>query len=156
MTAETMMGNGGQNEPKSEQHAMKMEDKAKWVEAMIDEIYSLADNHEFEVVDQTISRKIVTCKWVYALKKNSKGNVIRHKARLAARGYSQVVGIDYGEVFEPVVRWDDIRFLLAHVARTNMESKQVDVETAFLHGAIEEDICIQLPSLPNEFVAKFR
>lgn len=152
ITAESIMGNVGKDEPISAQHAMKMDDKENWIDAMVDEMMSLSANDVFDVVHKPEGRKIVSCRWVYALKRNSRGEVIRHKARLVAKGYSQVHGIDYDEVFAPVVRWDTIRFMLAHVAKMDMELKQVDVKTAFLHGTLDEDIYMELPSLPSDVV----
>lgn len=66
-------------------------------------------------------RKIVNCRWVYALKRNSSGDIIRHKARLAAKGFSQVLCIDFNEEFAPVVRVETLRFLLTKVACQDLE-----------------------------------
>ena len=119
---------------------------------MADEIKSLFSNNVVEVVEKPVIRKVISFRWVYALKKNSSGYVIRHKARLVAKGYSQVQGVDYGEVFAPVVRWVTIRFLLAQVAKTNMELKQVEVKTAFLYGTLDENINMELPILTKDVI----
>lgn len=84
------------------------------------------------------------------LKQNSSGDFIRHKPWLVAKGYSQARGVDYCEVLTPIVRWNTIRFLLAHVARHDMELKQVDVSTALLHGSSDENIYVELPSVPKD------
>ena len=124
-------------------------DKSKWISAMTDEIVSLSENDVFIVSQAPEGRKVVKCRWVFALKTNSKGEVYRHKARLVAKGYSQVKGIDYKEVFSPVVRFDTLRFLLAQVASLDLELYQVDVKTAFLNGKLDEDVWIELLSLPK-------
>lgn len=62
----------------------------------------------------------------------------RHKSRLVEKGYSQREGIDYHEVFSPVVKHISIRLLLAVTVNENLELEQLDVETAFLHGVIEK------------------
>ena len=57
-----------------------------------------------------------------------------------AKGYAQKEGIDYNEVFSPVVKHSSIRILLALVAQFDLELAQMDVKTALLHGDLEEDI----------------
>lgn len=53
-----------------------------------------------------MNHKTVACRWVFAHKQNSKGEIYRQKSRLVAKGFSQVKGIDYDEVFAPVLRFD--------------------------------------------------
>ena len=60
--------------------------------------------------------KTVGCKWVYKTKRDSKGNVERFKARLAAKGFTQREGIDYNETFSPVSSKDSFRIIMALVA----------------------------------------
>ncbi|GJV34727.1 retrovirus-related pol polyprotein from transposon TNT 1-94 [Tanacetum coccineum] len=70
---------------------------------------------------------------------------VRYKARLVAKGYAQKEGIDYNEVFSPVVKHSSIRILLALVAQLDLELVQMDVKTAFLHGDLEEKIYMVQP-----------
>ena len=86
------------------------------------------------------------CKWVYAKKDGfpDKNNV-RYKARLVAKGYAQKEGVDYNEVFSPVVKHSSIRILLALVAQLDLELVQMDVKTAFLNGDLEEEIYMTQP-----------
>ena len=67
------------------------------------------------------------------------------KARLVAKGYSQRHGIDYDEVFSPVVKHTSIRVMLALVAHRDLELEQLDVKTTFLHGNLEEEIFMEQP-----------
>jgi len=61
------------------------------------------------------------------------------------KGYSQIPGIDYNDVFSPVVKHSSIRTLLSIVAMHDYELEQIDVKTAFLHGELEEDIYMNQP-----------
>ena len=70
---------------------------------------------------------------------------VRFKARLIAKGYAQKEGIDYNEVFSPVVKHSSIRILLALVAQFDLELAQLDVKTTFLHGDLEEEIYMSQP-----------
>ena len=73
------------------------------------------------------------------------GSIKRYKARLVARGFSQVQGIDYFETFSPVVRYESVRTMLAIVAKHNLEMTQFDVKTAFLNSSLEEEIFMEQP-----------
>lgn len=75
--------------------------------------------------------------------------MVERKARLVAKGFKQIEGIDYYQVFSPVLRFDTVRFLLAYVAKNNWELRQFDIKTAFLNGDLTEEIYIELPEVPN-------
>uniref|UniRef100_A0A2N9FLA5 CCHC-type domain-containing protein n=1 Tax=Fagus sylvatica TaxID=28930 RepID=A0A2N9FLA5_FAGSY len=91
-------------------------------------------------------KKPIGCKWVFKKKEAvSEKEGERFKARLVAKGYSQRHGIDYDEVFSPVVRHTSIRAVLALVADQDLELEQLDVKTAFLHGNLEEEIFMEQP-----------
>jgi hypothetical protein len=93
-----------------------------------------------------IGAKTVGCKWIFKKKEGIPGvEDARFKARLVAKGYSQREGMDFNEVFSPVVRHSSIRVLLAMVALYDLELEQLDVKTAFLHGELEETIYMHQP-----------
>jgi hypothetical protein len=67
----------------------------------------------------------------------------RYKSRLVAKGFSQILVIDYTDVYSPVVKHSSIHTFLSLVAMHDYELEQLDVKTAFLHGDLEEDIMHQ-------------
>jgi len=76
---------------------------------------------------------------VYAKKQGSQdGAILRYKTRLIAKVYAQREGIDYNEVFSPIVKHSSIRRLLALVAQYDLELDRLDLKTAFLHGDLDE------------------
>jgi len=84
-------------------------------------------------------QKVVGCKWI--LKKNEGILGVegpRYKARLLAQDFTEAEGIDYDEIFSPVVKHCSIRILMAIVNQFNLKLKQMDVKTSFLHGDLEE------------------
>ena len=83
-------------------------------------------------------------KWVYRIENEHHGSK-RYKARLVVKGFQQNEGIDYTEIFSPVVKMSTIRLVLGMVAGENLYLEQLDVKTAFLHGDLEEDIYMILP-----------
>lgn len=113
---------------------------------MKEEIKSLEKNHTWVLVDKPKNQKVVGNKWVYKRKYGIPGvKPTTFKARLVAKGFTQQGGIDYNEVFSPLVKYTSIRVLLALTAQFDMNLEQLDVKTAFLHGELEEKIFMQQP-----------
>nr|GEY96292.1 retrovirus-related Pol polyprotein from transposon TNT 1-94 [Tanacetum cinerariifolium] len=77
---------------------------------------------------------VITLKWIYKVKLDELGGILKNKARLVARRYRQEEGIDFEESFAPVARLEAIRIFLAYAAHKNMVVYQMDVKTAFLNG----------------------
>ncbi|GKA05798.1 retrovirus-related pol polyprotein from transposon TNT 1-94 [Tanacetum coccineum] len=88
---------------------------------------------------------VITLKWIYKVKLDELGRIIKNKARLVARGYRQEEGIDFEESFAPVARLDAIRIFLAYAAHMNMIVYQMDVKTAFLNGILREEVYVSQP-----------
>lgn len=133
------------DEPKSFKEAITGENSENWKTAIQEELDAHTKNETWTIVPLPPSCKPIGCKWVFKRKKCPTNNNIRFKARLCAKGFSQRAGIDFGEIFSPVVRYDSIRVLLAIAAHEDLEIGQFDVKTAFLYGKLEEDIYMQIP-----------
>ncbi|GKF00872.1 retrovirus-related pol polyprotein from transposon TNT 1-94, partial [Tanacetum coccineum] len=88
---------------------------------------------------------VITLKWIYKVKLDELGGVLKNKARLVARGYRQEEGIDFEESFAPVARLEAIRIFLAFAAHMNMVVYQMDVKTAFLNGNLREEVYVSQP-----------
>lgn len=132
-------------EPLSYKEAIESKEAAEWKKAMDEEMEALSKNQVWELVNAPKNQEVVDNKWTFKLKRDADGNLLRHKARLVARGFSQRKGIDYTETFSPVVRFDSIRAMLAVAADEGMHLQQFDVKTAFLYGDIEENIFMKQP-----------
>ncbi|GKF21002.1 retrovirus-related pol polyprotein from transposon TNT 1-94, partial [Tanacetum coccineum] len=107
--------------------------------------------HEFErlkvweLVPPPDKAFVITLKWIYKVKLDELGGILKNKARLVARGYRQEEGIDFEESFAPVVRLEAIRIFLAFAAHMNMVVYQMDVKTAFLNGNLREEVYVSQP-----------
>eukprot|EP00253_Pinus_taeda_P007234 PITA_07234 len=112
---------------------------------MVDEMESLHKNEAWDLMDLPVGRKPIGSKWVFKKKTNAEGKVVKYKARLGAKGYSQVPGIDFGDNFSPVAKVASIRLILSVAAAFDFELEQMDVKTTFLHKDLEEDICMKQP-----------
>ncbi|GJW34755.1 retrovirus-related pol polyprotein from transposon TNT 1-94 [Tanacetum coccineum] len=88
---------------------------------------------------------LIKLKWIYKVKKDEFGGVLKNKARLVAHGYRQEEGIDLEESFAPVARIEAIRIFIANAANKNMTIYQMDVKTAFLNGELREEVYVSQP-----------
>ena len=116
-----------------------------WKQAIESEIHSILKNRTWDVVDQPVGGKPITAKWIFRTKRDAEGTMRKLKARLVARGFQQEEGIDYHDIFAPVVRWSTILLILALAAKHKWSLFQLDVITAFLNGTINEDILMEIP-----------
>jgi hypothetical protein len=132
--------------PKTHKEAMNSPDWAKWSQAIQSELDSLERNKTWKLVPKPPGNvNVIDNKWIFDLKRDQHGNIIRYKARLCAKGYTQIEGLDYKDTFSPVVRMTTIRLLLYMANSRQMIIKQSDAETAFLNGVLDEIIYMRQP-----------
>ena len=131
-------------EPECYEEAQEVDDAAKWELAMKDEMSSLMSNQTWTLTKLPEGKKALQNKWVYKLKQEADGRR-RYKARLVVKGFQQKEGIDYTEIFSPVVKMTTIRVVLSIVAAEDLHLEQMDVKTAFLHGELEEELYMAQP-----------
>lgn len=126
--------------------AMKQPDADLWMEAIQTELDSLLENETWEeVASLPEGRKEVGSRWVFALKRDGNGSIIKYKARLVAQGFSQVHGIDFNETFSAVARYETVRFFLSLVASLGLILEQADIVTAYLAASLKEEIYLRPP-----------
>ncbi|GKE38656.1 retrovirus-related pol polyprotein from transposon TNT 1-94 [Tanacetum coccineum] len=125
-------------EPKNFKQAMT---KPSWIDAMQEEI------HEFERLEVSCLDNVflIKLKWIYKVKTDESGGVLKNKARLVAQGFRQEEGINFEESFAPVARIEAIRIFVANTAHKNMTIYQIDVKTAFLNGELKEEVYVSQP-----------
>ncbi|GJU05727.1 retrovirus-related pol polyprotein from transposon TNT 1-94 [Tanacetum coccineum] len=95
-----------------------------------------------ELVPLPDNIKALTLKWLFKNKVDEENTVIRNKTRLVERGYCQEEGIDFEESFAPVARMEAIKIFLAYAAHKSFIVFQMDMKTAFLNGALKEDVYV--------------
>lgn len=135
-----------EEEPTSYQEAINHPTRAKqWEEAFMEEYFSLMRNNTWVLVHRPANRQIVTCRWVLKHKRDQFARITRLKARLVARGFSQIYGIDYLDTYAPVAKLASIRILFAIAAAFDLELHQMDVVTAFLANKLDEEIYMEQP-----------
>ena len=120
---------------------------------MEEELAALHKAGTWTIVAPPPGANIVGSRWVFRVKKDADGNIVRKKARLVAQGFSQIPGVDYFDTFAPVARLASIRTILAMAASFDMELHQLDVKSAYLNGKPTDDEIIYMRQ-PPEFVSK--
>lgn len=128
------------NVPQSFEELSNRCDKEVWLEAVREELNSLAENNTWSITNLPSGKTPIKCMWVFTCKSNEEGKVERYKARLVIKGCSQKRGIDYNETYAPVARLATLRVLLSVVNHKNLCVTQLDVKNAFLNGTLKEEI----------------
>ena len=132
------------SDPLSYEEATRSVDAYNWKKAMEREMKSLTDNETWCLVECPENRPVIGCKWVFKKKFGTDGSV-NYKARLVAQGYSQKFGIDFDDVFAPVVRQVTFKTFLSIAGKNKYVIKQFDVSSAFLNGTIDKDVYMRQP-----------
>ncbi|CAJ2645753.1 unnamed protein product [Trifolium pratense] len=112
---------------------------------MQEEIDALNANNTWSIVDLPKGKVPIGCKWVYRVKYHANGSIERYKARLVVKGYTQLEGVDYFDTFSPVAKLTTVKTLLALASIKGWYLEQLDVNNAFLHGDLHEEIFMSLP-----------
>jgi hypothetical protein len=133
------------DEPKSFSEAVDLVEGKLSKDAMVEEMESLYKNETWDLVKLPSGRNHVGSKWVFTKKMNDVGQVKKFKSRLVVKGYSQVEGVDFSEIFSPVAKLTSIRILMSLAVTLDLDIEQMDVKIVFLHGDLEEEIYMRQP-----------
>ena len=136
-------------EPSSLAEAHHHPDWLQWEAGIREELATLQAAGTWELVDVPRGANVVGSKWVFHAKKDAAGNVVGHKARLVAQGYSQVKGVDYFDTFAPVATLASIQTVLTMAARSNLELHQIDIKGTYLNGTLTNDEVIYMRQPPG-------
>ncbi|GJR35612.1 integrase, catalytic region, zinc finger, CCHC-type containing protein [Tanacetum coccineum] len=129
-------------EPKTYKDALS---QSCWIEVMQEELNEFEHLGVWELVPRPDKIMVITLKWIYKVKLDELGGILKNKARLVARGYRQEVGINFEESFASVARLEAIRIFIAFASHMNMVVYQMDVKTAFLNGNLREEVYVSQP-----------
>ncbi|KOM37136.1 hypothetical protein LR48_Vigan03g051700 [Vigna angularis] len=133
-------------ELRSYKEALHSSDRHLWQGAMEEELKALRKNSTWRLVDLPKGKKVVSSKWIFKKKEAiPRGEKARYKVRLVAKGFTPIEGVDYHEIFAPVVKHCSVRVLMVIVTHRNLHLEQLDVRIAFLDGDLEETIYMKQP-----------
>ncbi|GJU17940.1 retrovirus-related pol polyprotein from transposon TNT 1-94 [Tanacetum coccineum] len=120
--------------PKNFKQAMT---EPSWIDAMQEEIHEFQRLEVWELVSCPDKVLLIKLKWIYKVKTDEFGGVLKNKARLVAQGFKKEEGIDFEESFAPVARIEAIRIFVENGAHKNITIYQMDVKMAFLNGELK-------------------
>lgn len=132
--------------PKSYEDAVSRTDGDKWIEALKFEFKSLNDLGTWELVELPPRRKVIKTKWVFDIKFNGKGDIERYKTRLVAKGFSQIQGVDFHEVFSQVSRYTKIRLMFSLADIFKWKRILIDVKNAIVNAPLKKEIYVNQPT----------
>jgi hypothetical protein len=120
-----------------------------WIKSMEEEMNQTEKNETTELVARPKDKNVIDTKWVFRNKLNEHGQVTRNKsrnkARLVCKGYAQVEGICFEEMFSPVARMEAVRLILAYACSKKIKVYHMDVKSTFSNRELEEEVYIEQP-----------
>ena len=117
----------------------------EWRYAIKQEFDALIKNQTWELVPPDPTKNIVSCKWLFRIKRNVDRSIDRYKARLVAKGFTQRPTIDFHATFSPVVKPTTVCIVLSVALRHNWHLCQLEVNNVFLQGNLEEEVYMAQP-----------
>jgi len=127
-------------EPTTYEEAMTSLQSKEWEVAMNEELKNLDDRNTWKISSKPVNISCIGSKWVYKIKTDSAGKVIRYRARVVAQGFSQIKNIDYSESYAPVANVSLIRLLIAMSISQNWTIHHLDIKCTYLYGKLEEEV----------------
>src|SRR5580765_6210249 len=137
--AMTTVMNAAENLEPPYNKVKKWLDWPRWKEAIHAELRSLEANGTWVLADRPKDANVISSKWVLRIKKNAAGEVEKYKARLVARGFTQIYGVDYHETYAPVACLASFRMLLAMANRNQWPANSFDFDSAYLNSVLSND-----------------
>jgi hypothetical protein len=104
------------DEPATAEEALE---RKEWHSAMVEKLTSIKENGTWSLMDLPKGHRPIGLKWIFKLKCDEHGVIVKHRDRLVAKGYVQKHGIDFEEVFAPVARMESVRVMLVLAAHFN-------------------------------------
>eukprot|EP00833_Pecoramyces_ruminatium_P007550 jgi/Orpsp1_1/1181582/evm.model.c7180000077787.1 len=133
-------------EPVNYNGIFNLEDKDLWLEAVQNELNSMKKMKIYTMVESVPeTSNIISCRWIFKYKRDLKGNIIKRKTRLVARGFTQQIGIDFKETFSPNLKHDSLRIITAISTQLGFNIEQIDINSAYLNAHLEENIYMNIP-----------
>jgi hypothetical protein len=139
-------------DPKDIYECRMRSDWEQWQQAISAEVASFKKHNVFGTPQETPHGfSPIGYRWIFTQKRDGNGNVIRHKARLVAQGFSQKFGTYYDMTYSPVIDFTSFRWLLNFTIQHDLEMQMVDIQTAYLYGSLDKEIYMKVPSGFPEF-----
>nr|KYP49972.1 Retrovirus-related Pol polyprotein from transposon TNT 1-94 [Cajanus cajan] len=140
-----LLSTSSENIPRNPHNIRSALSHPGWKAAMGEELEALHKNQTWKLVSRTSNMHVISSKWVFKSKLKPDGSLDLLKARVVAKGYHQVDGVDYIEAFSPIIKPGTIRLIITVALVQKWHIQQLDVKNAFLHGVLSENIYMEQP-----------
>ena len=130
-------------EPSTVSQALK---SPQWHQAMVTKFNALMTNRAWDLVPNHSNFNVIGNRWIFRIKRNPDGTISRYKAQLIAKGYHQRLGINFSSTFSPVIKPQTIKVVLTIALSLGWALRQMDINKAFLHGNLTEEVYMHQPS----------
>ena len=138
--------NANMDEPLRFKQVWKSRYRDQWITAMVTELNALTKNETWIRVPRPVDKNIISCKWVYKIKRKDDGSAPIFKARLVARGFDQEYLKDYFKTYSPVANKSSLRIFIIISSKLKLTINQYDVPAAYVKASLQgEEIHIDLP-----------
>ena len=141
-----LLASNNSDDPTSYSEAINSPNKDEWHASMLSEINDLNKLNTWELVELPKGRTAVKGRWVYKTKRDPYGKLIKFKSRWVAKGFKQVLGLDYDDTFSNTCRPETWRSLFYIAAYKDWEIEQIDVKLAFPNSPIDKEIYVEQPT----------
>ncbi|MBW0525550.1 hypothetical protein O181_065265 [Austropuccinia psidii MF-1] len=132
-------------DPKTFRQALLSPNKEAWTEAINKELKSMASLNVWEVVDLDPGYRLIGTTWVFRTKRSHLGEIVEHKTRLCAQGFTQTAGVDYNKTYAPTGCFNSLRTLIAFAVTNSLLFHQIDIQSAFLNAPLNETVYLSIP-----------
>ena len=136
-------------DPRTVKEAMASPDWLMWKAATDSEIQSLQNAKTWRKTACPAHRKVVGNQWVFRKKRKADRSIEKYKARLVARGFTQILGLDYTKTYAPVACMVSFRTILTLAAQQDWEVDAFNFNSAYLNGKLGENEEIYMEELPG-------
>lgn len=140
------------NQPRSLEESLEDHNPDKWIDALHQEYLAQIKNQTWDITNRPADRKVIKSRLVLQTKYNSKGEELKKKIRLVAKGCAQQPGIDFHETYAPVIKSSSIIMVMALAVKLKLKVHQMDVVTAYLNGKLEESVYMEIPEHLEEIL----
>jgi Reverse transcriptase (RNA-dependent DNA polymerase) len=137
-----------EEDPKSITDALSRQNGQEWLESLQSELQSMKNHHVWDLVPQKlvpIGKKVIKSKTICHIKHDENRHIAKLKTRIVAKGFTQIAGEDYHDMFSPVAKLESLFLILAIAAKLDWELRQLNVKTAFLHAELDKEIYMEQP-----------
>lgn len=143
--------------PRNYARAVARRDGQKWPQAVETELHNIWELSIWHFEHVPPGWKETDACWLFNIKFNQDGSIKKYKARYIVRGFSQIFGQDYHDTWVPTATLASLRMLFAVATSNKWMVETFDITAEYLHGEIDEDICVKVPDgmfVPEEHSGK--